>query len=507
MRYIPRKTSFAPAAAGHHPIFTMHMRSLFCLLACLAAAGCSSNSNGYFQNDGPPSAFGRIKALGSNNITIKVEEPHKWANRPYTVLGKRYVPITGDKPMTQVGEASWYGKQFHGKKTSTGEIYDMYELSAAHKTMELPSYARVTNLKNGRSVIVRVNDRGPFVDGRVIDLSYAAAVQLGYQKQGITQVRVERITMKDIAAGRIPSTNASDIMLAKASTTASTKAPAKTTTKASAAAPARPTIKETTTAPAPVQSAAVRKSSAATTASAGRSTSVSTSSGASSSASTGVGAGTLVAAGTAAVVPSTSRAPQSAASEKLNLSGEELAAADDPREPAVTISLTVEETGADEAQAMQTYSKLQEQASDETPAGTGAQSAQTVVAGDPISAIVAEQEAIDAERAAKEKARLEALERSREAAVIPDGWTVQIGAFGVRENATAAAAHAEMMLSQQQTGAGTVRVIDTGSMFRVVVGSVPTQQEAIALAKNVSSALGSSAYTIAEPAAQATTKP
>lgn len=478
MRYIPRKTSFAPAAAGHHPIFTMHMRSLFCLLACLAAAGCSSNSSGYFQNDGPPSAFGRIKALGSNNITIKVEEPHKWANRPYTVLGKRYVPITGDKPMTQVGEASWYGKQFHGKKTSTGELYDMYELSAAHKTMELPSYARVTNLKNGRSVIVRVNDRGPFVDGRVIDLSYAAAVQLGYQKQGITQVRVERITMKDIAAGRIPSTNASDIMLAKASTTASTKAPVKTTTKVAAAS----------------------------TASAGRSTSTSTST--SSSASTGVGAGALVAAGTAAVVPSTSRAPQSAASEKLNLSGEELAAADDPREPAVTISLTVEETGADEAQAMQTYSKLQEHASDETPAGTGAQSAQTVVAGDPISAIVAEQEAIDAERAAKEKARLEALERSREAAVIPDGWTVQIGAFGVRENATAAAAHAEMMLSQQQqTGAGTVRVIDTGSMFRVVVGSVPSQQEAIALAKNVSSALGSSAYAIAEPAAQATAKP
>ena len=206
-------------------------------------------------------------------------------------------------------------------------------------------------------------------------------------------------------------------------------------------------------------------------------------------------------------MPSTSRTPQSAASEKLNLSGEELAAADDPREPAVTISLTVEETGADEAQAMQTYSKLQEHASDETPAGTGAQSAQTVVAGDPISAIVAEQEAIDAERAAKEKARLEALERSREAAVTPDGWTVQIGAFGVRENATAAAAHAEMMLSQQQTGAGTVRVIDTGSMFRVVVGSVPTQQEAIALAKNVSSALGSSAYAIAEPAAQATAKP
>lgn len=88
--------------------------------------------------------------------------------------------MTGDKPLTQVGYGSWYGKQFHGKKTSTGEIYNMYEMSAAHTTMELPSYARVTNLENGKSVIVRVNDRGPFLHSRVIDLSYAAATKLGY---------------------------------------------------------------------------------------------------------------------------------------------------------------------------------------------------------------------------------------------------------------------------------------------------------------------------------------
>ncbi len=198
----------------------------FCLALSLGLAGCSSSSSrgGYFENDGPPSAVGHLKALGSNDITIRVEQPHKWANRPYTVLGKRYVPVTGDKPMTQVGEASWYGKQFHGKKTSMGEIYDMYALTAAHKTMQLPSYARVTNLKNGRSIIVRVNDRGPFVDDRIIDLSYAAAVQLGYQNQGVTRVRVERITMKDIAAGRIPSTNASDTTVASAAPAAAAAA-------------------------------------------------------------------------------------------------------------------------------------------------------------------------------------------------------------------------------------------------------------------------------------------
>ena len=117
------------------------MRYFLSLAAAMLLAGCSfgSSEGGYFDNDGPPSALGHLKALGSDDITIKVEEPHKWANRPYTVMGKRYVPVTGDKPMTQVGEASWYGKQFHGKKTSMGEIYDMYALSAAHPTMELPS--------------------------------------------------------------------------------------------------------------------------------------------------------------------------------------------------------------------------------------------------------------------------------------------------------------------------------------------------------------------------------
>ena len=99
------------------------------------------------------------------------------------------------------------GKKFHGNKTSTGEIYNMYAMSAAHKTMELPSYAKVTNLANGRSVIVRVNDRGPFVDNRIIDLSYAAASKLGYVDKGTARVKVERIRMADIKAGRVPTSS------------------------------------------------------------------------------------------------------------------------------------------------------------------------------------------------------------------------------------------------------------------------------------------------------------
>ena len=131
----------------------------------------------------------------------RVEKPARGANRPYTVLGRHYVPITGDKPMRERGIASWYGKQFHGKKTSNGEVFDMYSVSAAHKTMELPSYACVTNLENGRSMIIRINDRGPFYGDRIIDLSYEAAKRLGYAVKGTARVEVERITMAEIAAG------------------------------------------------------------------------------------------------------------------------------------------------------------------------------------------------------------------------------------------------------------------------------------------------------------------
>lgn len=176
-------------------------------IVCFTLIACTSGSNGYYDRDGPPLQAFQFRAYTADKQQLRVEEPHKWANRPYTVMGKRYVPVTGDQPMTQVGQGSWYGKQFHGKKTSIGETYDMYQLTAAHPTMELPSFAKVTNLENGRSIIVRVNDRGPFLHNRIIDLSYAGAVRLGYQKQGTAKLKVERITRTDIAKGNIPSTS------------------------------------------------------------------------------------------------------------------------------------------------------------------------------------------------------------------------------------------------------------------------------------------------------------
>ncbi|AFU98614.1 septal ring lytic transglycosylase RlpA family protein [Simiduia agarivorans] len=112
---------------------------------------------------------------------------------PYSVLGKTYSLLPADAPYAEEGIASWYGKKFHGHQTSNGEVYDMYAMTAAHKTLRIPTYVKVTNLDNGASVIVRVNDRGPFHDDRIIDLSYSAARKLGYAETGTARVRVEAI--------------------------------------------------------------------------------------------------------------------------------------------------------------------------------------------------------------------------------------------------------------------------------------------------------------------------
>ena len=121
-------------------------------------------------------------------------------NKPYEVGGKTYTPLTDGRALTEKGLASWYGKKFHGHRTASGEAYNMYAMTAAHKTLPIPSYARVRNPANGKEVIVRVNDRGPFVRGRVIDLSYTAALKLGVLG-GVAQVEVTRITDDDIRTG------------------------------------------------------------------------------------------------------------------------------------------------------------------------------------------------------------------------------------------------------------------------------------------------------------------
>ena len=132
-------------------------------------------------------------ATAQPDVVVQTEPLHKTANLSYKVAGKRYQPTQTIESFSQTGKASWYGPGFHGKKTSSGERFDMNTLSAAHRTLPIPSYARVTNLSNGKSVVVRINDRGPFHGNRVMDVSKAAAKELGFIHTGTANVKVEQI--------------------------------------------------------------------------------------------------------------------------------------------------------------------------------------------------------------------------------------------------------------------------------------------------------------------------
>jgi rare lipoprotein A len=177
-------------------------------VALLALWGCSTPRPGGASNlpnpsgrDGPE-AHPPAHLDSVPNAQPQVESIRRGGpNKPYEVAGQTYVPMADDKPLVERGLASWYGRKFHGQRTASGELYNMYAMTAAHKTMPIPSYARVRNPANGREVIVRVNDRGPFSKGRVIDLSYTAALKLGLLG-GVGDVEVERITYDDIRTGR-----------------------------------------------------------------------------------------------------------------------------------------------------------------------------------------------------------------------------------------------------------------------------------------------------------------
>jgi rare lipoprotein A len=161
------------------------------------------NRGGYYQDDGPHSRP-QVDVSTIADATPRNDPPSASGNRPYAVFGKTYYPLKDAGGYHERGIASWYGKKFHGRKTSSGEAYDMYTMTAAHKTLPLPSYVRVRNLNNGRSVTVRVNDRGPFLDNRLIDLSYAAAQRLGIVASGTGIVEVVGISTDPPGSSRMP---------------------------------------------------------------------------------------------------------------------------------------------------------------------------------------------------------------------------------------------------------------------------------------------------------------
>lgn len=158
---------------------------------------------GGYKDDGPGDNPPDVDAIP--DAVPKPEPLHRFANNPYSALGRDYVPRREHKAYAGRGIGSWYGRRYHGQKTSSGEIYDMYGMTAAHPILPIPSYARVTNPANGRSVVVRINDRGPFHAGREIDLSWTAAAKLGYVGQGSALVEVESILPGQVpAAAPVP---------------------------------------------------------------------------------------------------------------------------------------------------------------------------------------------------------------------------------------------------------------------------------------------------------------
>lgn len=162
-----------------------------------------SKKGGYYLDDGPgdnpPANIDEIP-----DAVPRVEPLITRANKPYIALGNSYTPMTEYHPYKKKGIASWYGRRYHGQKTSAGEVYDMYGMTGAHTILPIPSYVRVTNPENQKSVIVRINDRGPFHNDRLIDLSYAASYKLGLAGKGSGLVEVEAIDARNFAATKMP---------------------------------------------------------------------------------------------------------------------------------------------------------------------------------------------------------------------------------------------------------------------------------------------------------------
>ncbi len=443
----------------------MLSRHFYWLTFLLAAAlsGCAStgsNNGKYFDRDGPPSTVSAWRASSTGTMKIKVEPANKWANRPYKVMGQSFTPMTGDKPFTQTGTASWYGKQFHGKKTAIGEIYDMYAMTAAHPTMELPSYAKVTNLANGRSVIVRVNDRGPFIGGRAIDMSYAAAVKLGYQKKGTTRVKIERITRKQIAAGNVPTATHTNVSLAAAlaanevTAKSSTSSAAKTGTLLAAASAVAGVHSSGRTA---VVKETVRQSlSFLENQSSEKSTSMS--------------------AKTASVTQKITAARKTEADTAREIKRiEDTIASYMPQEDTVSV---------------QTADPLASLVPTETQPATVTLSAAadaTPTDDTPFDSVFPEEGSVASATsdAAEEKA-LSTLDSAAPA------WGAQIGAFDDKINAQTFAAHTEMMLATENIKEP-VRIASSDNRWCILVGST-SQAKAREIARTISDRLGTSAF-------------
>ncbi|MGK0168493.1 MAG: rare lipoprotein A, partial [Gammaproteobacteria bacterium] len=210
-----------------------HTPSLALSFVCVAMAvlsGCGGQESVYEGGDGPDGDG----VPQTEDAVPRVEAHSKYGNpASYVVLGKRYSTLASSDGFVQRGIASWYGSKFHGRRTSSGETYDMYAMSAAHKALPLPTYARVTHLGTGASIIVKINDRGPFHDNRVLDLSYAAALRLGIVRAGTGPVEIRAIT-PDSAPNTVTSTAQGTSAVSSRSTSAGPRSGTPTTSSGAA---------------------------------------------------------------------------------------------------------------------------------------------------------------------------------------------------------------------------------------------------------------------------------
>ncbi|WP_026133091.1 septal ring lytic transglycosylase RlpA family protein [Janthinobacterium sp. CG3] len=194
----PRQGGATPATGARPPSSRAEPS-----LPALPPAG--SGRGGYYKDDGP-GENPPPNLADTPDAEARVEPPLPRANRPYVVFGKTYTPVAGNRPFSQRGTGSWYGKKFHGQRTSSGELYDMYKMTAAHPTLPIPSYVRLTSAGSGKQVVVRINDRGPFHSSRVIDVSYTAALKLGLLSKGSHELQIDLLLPDEIerirAAGK-----------------------------------------------------------------------------------------------------------------------------------------------------------------------------------------------------------------------------------------------------------------------------------------------------------------
>ncbi len=238
----PRVTGRFALVYGHAMMVDQPQASERALLALAAIAiaaviaGCAGTARRDGPGANPPPNLAQVPDAEPRVESIRSGGP----NKPYEVFGRSYVPMHGDPAFSERGLASWYGRKFHGRPTSSGEPYDMYAMTAAHKTMPIPSYARVRNPANGREVVVRINDRGPFHGSRVIDLSYTAALRLGVLN-AVAPVEVERITLESIRSGAWRGGRA-DARLAATTPAPAAPAPASATIVSAIAPPAATAI-------------------------------------------------------------------------------------------------------------------------------------------------------------------------------------------------------------------------------------------------------------------------